>query len=172
MTEVLVTLAIMAVLGAVTVPVLLGTVGRSRIDAGRESLEAVGEAVRLFRDAVGATPASLDQLVTPITGADADICGDSYHGGERNRWAGPYLDRALSPNGVPIAVGTVAPAFGVLNDPTGIDYLRIDLLQVLDEDASALDARIDDGDGSGAGALRWTGSGLITAHYLIPFRDC
>ena len=66
-----------------------------------------------------------------------------------------------------------ADAFTVLPDPSGIDWLRIEIQEVLPEDAAALDRRIDDGDGAVDGALRWTAAGdYVTARYLIPFPDC
>lgn len=172
--EILVALAIMAILGAVIVPTIFSAVDRARVDGAVESLDAIGEAIALFVDQVNGHPASLTQLVVPITGADADICGAGYNGGEQNRWAGPYLERAVAAGGVPLGVGTAANAFSVQADPSGIDYLRVDILEVAQEDAAALDRRLDEGDGPASGALRWTGpvGGLVTAHYLVPFPDC
>ncbi len=171
--EVLVALAIMVVLGALIVPTIIATVDRSRVEGAEDSLEAIGDAIDLFSDQVNEYPASLSQLVIPITGTDTDICGDTYNGGEQNRWSGPYLDRALSGSGVPVGVGTAAITFTVLADPSGIDYLRVEVQDVLLEDAQALDLRIDDSDGQNAGALRWAAAGdYVTAYYLIPFPDC
>lgn len=171
--ELLVALVITAVLGALIVPTIIATVDRSRVDGARESIEAIADAIDLFADQVNEYPATVTQLVVPITGADTDICGAGYTGGEQNRWSGPYLDRALSATGVPIGVGTVADAFTVLPDPSGIDYLEIEVREVLLEDAAGLDRRIDDGDGATAGALRWSPAGdYVTARYLIPFPDC
>ena len=173
-TEILVALAIMAVLGALIVPTIFSSVDRARADGAVESLEAIGDAVALFADRVNEYPATLTQLVEPITAGDTDICGAAYTGGEQNRWDGPYLDRAISATGVPLGVGTAANALGVVSHPSGIDYLAVQVDPVLEEDAEALDHRIDDGDGATAGALRWTApaSGFVTASYLIPFPDC
>lgn len=172
--EMLVALSIMIVLGALVVPSIIATVDRSRAEAAEESLEAIADAVELFADRVDEYPATLDQLVIPVTGADSPICGGSYTGGEQNRWAGPYLDRALTATGVPIGVGTVQNAFTVLADPSGIDYLRVGVRDVLVEDARALDQRIDAADGASGGALRWSPATdpYVIAYYLIPFPDC
>ena len=171
--EILVAMAILVVLGALIVPAIITTVDRSRVEAAEDSLGAIGEAITLFADRVNEYPAALTQLVVPITGADTDICGATYNGGEQNRWAGPYLDRALPAGGVPVGVGTADNAFGVLANPSGIDYLQVVVREVLPEDAAALDQRIDGGDGLADGALRWTaGADFVTAYYLIPFPDC
>lgn len=171
--EVLVALAVIVVLGALIVPSIIATVDRSRVDGAEDSLEAIADAIDLFADQVDEYPASLTQLVVPITGSDTDICGAAYNAGEQNRWSGPYLDRALSAVGVPVGVGTVDNAFGVLTDPSGIDYLQVVIQNVLPDDATALDRRIDDSDGQSAGAFRWADAGeYVTAYYLIPFPDC
>ena len=171
--EILVAMAILVILGALLVPAIIGTVDRARVEGAEDSLDAIADGITLFADQVNEYPASLTQLVVPITGADTDICGATYTGGEQNRWAGPYLDRALPATGVPVGVGTADNAFGVLADPSRIDYLQVVIREVLPEDASALDQRIDGGDGASAGALRWTaGADLVTAYYLIPFPDC
>ena len=171
--EILVAMAILVVLGALLVPAIVGTVDRSRVESAEDSLEAIAEAILLFADRVNEYPASLTQLVVPISGADTDICGATYTGGERNRWAGPYLDRALPDTGVPVGVGTADNALGVRADPSRIDYLQVVIREVVPEDARALDERIDGGDGPDAGALRWAaGADLVTAYYLIPFPDC
>lgn len=167
-------LAIMFVLGALVVPSIIATVDRGRVEGAEDSLAAIREAITLFSDQVAEHPASLTQLVVPITGTDVDICGEAYTAGEQNRWAGPYLDRALAASGVPVGVGTAANAFSVLPDASGIDYLQIVVQDVLVEDAEALDFRIDAGDGADSGALRWAAASpdFVTAHYLIPFPDC
>lgn len=171
--EVLVALAILVVLGALIVPSIIATVDRSRIDGAEESLEAIADAIDLFADQVDEYPASLSQLVVPITGGDTDVCGATYNAGEQNRWSGPYLDRALAGSGVPVGVGTAADAFSVLTDASGIDYLQVVVQDVLPEDAEALDRRIDDSDGQSVGAFRWAAAGdYVTAYYLIPFPDC
>lgn len=175
------TLAILFVLGALVVPSIVATADRSRVDGAEDSLSAIREAIGLFSEHVGKRPASLRQLVVPITasavampGTDTDICGATYSVGEQARWAGPYLDRALSASGIPLGVGTAENALSVLPDPSGIDYLQIVVQDVLVEDAEALDRRMDGGDGPGSGAFRWDAAapGFVTARSLIPFPDC
>ncbi len=172
--EVLVALAITALLGALVVPAILASVDRARVDAAEESLKAIGEAVDLFADRVQEHPGAMRQLLIPITTADADICGNPYNAGRANQWGGPYLDRAVPTAGVPIGIGTVQNAFTSRADPSGIDYLQPVITGVLLEDAAALDVRMDGGDGAASGAIQWTaaGGGFVIVNYLIPYRDC
>jgi prepilin-type N-terminal cleavage/methylation domain-containing protein len=172
--EVLVALAITALLGALVVPAILASVDRARIDAAEKSLKAIAEGVNLFADRVQVYPSSMTQLLIPITTADADICGTLYSAGRAGQWGGPYLDRAVPAAGVPIGIGTVQNAFTSLPDPSGIDYLQVVVNGVLLEDAAGLDGRMDGGDGAAAGAVRWTvtGGGFVSVRYLIPYRDC
>lgn len=172
--EVLVALAITALLGALVVPAILASVDRARVDAAEESLGAIADAVNLFADRVQEHPRQMTQLVIPITTGMTDICGGAYTNGDVGQWGGPYLDRAIPSAGVPIGIGTVQNTFTSRADPSGIDYLQPVVNGVLVEDAQALDNRVDGGDGINSGAIRWTvtGGGFATVFYLIPYPDC
>lgn len=178
--EILVAIAVIAILASVLVPAVVTAVGRARVRSAQQSLEAISDAIATFEDNVGTGgnrigyPSTLDQLVVPITTASANICGDTYLGGQVNGWDGPYLHRPIPASGLPISVGTVAATFGVLIDASAIDFLTVDVSDVTDEDAAALDRRIDGGDGATAGTLRWTaaGNGLVTLRWLFPYPDC
>jgi prepilin-type N-terminal cleavage/methylation domain-containing protein len=173
--EVMVALAIIALLGALVVPSIIASVDRARVKGAEDSLTALARGVGMFEDRVNAYPSRLTQLVFPIVaGTDTDICGTTYNVGQQNRWGGPYLDRTIPAAGVPIGIGTVVNQFDVLPDPSGIDYLRLVIGNVLLEDAAALDMRVDGGDGAGGGTIRWLApaGGFVTAYYLIPFADC
>lgn len=178
--EILVSVAVIAILTAVLVPAVASNIGRARVHSAQESLEAVTEAILSFREDVGTGggtigyPAGLGQLVAPIANPAANLCGSDYNGGQEGRWDGPYLNRAIPAAGLPIGIGTVATTFGVVAAAGGIDYLTIDVVNVVDEDAIALDGTVDDADGAAAGTVRWTiaGSGLVTVSWLLPFPDC
>lgn len=173
--EVLVALAIMAILGALVVPSIISAVDRARVRAAEDSLKSLARGITLFQDRVDAYPAMLTQLVFPIVaGSDAEICGAFYDVGQQNRWSGPYLDRTVPAAGVPIGIGFVASAFSILPGPGGIDFLQLVIQDVLVEDAAALDHRVDGGDGPADGTLRWSApsGGVVTAYYLIPIPDC
>lgn len=173
--ELVVALAIMALLGALVVPAILASVDRARIDAAEESLHAIADAVNLFADRVQVYPGTMTQLVIPIETTDTHICGGNYDNGDVGQWGGPYLDRALAADGVPIGIGTVQNDFEIRADPSGIDYLQPVVVDVLLEDADGLDTRVDGGDGPSSGAVRWEAApqaGFATLYYLIPFPDC
>lgn len=172
--EMITALAIMIILGALVVPSIIASADRARINGAEDSLGAIAEAIDLFSDRISQYPRTLSQLVIPITTGDLHICGVTYTAAEAGRWAGPYLDRSIPAAGIPIGVGTLASVFSVQADPSGIDYLRPEVVGVLTEDAEALDRAIDGADGQNAGTFRWSApsGGVVTAYYLIPFRDC
>lgn len=172
--EMITALAIMVILGALVVPSIIASADRARVNGAQDSLEAIADAIDLFADRVDRYPRTLSQLVIPITTGDLHICGGTYTAGEAGRWAGPYLDRSIPAAGIPTGVGTLASVFSVQAHPSGIDYLRTELVGVLTEDAQALDRVIDGADGENEGTFRWSApsGGVVTAYYLIPFRDC
>jgi len=172
--EVLVALAVVAVLAAVIAPAIASLVTRARIDGAAETLEGISDAIVTFHDDVGEYPQSMTQLVEPLVNGDQDICGNNYNGGERNRWAGPYWHRGIPAGGLPISIGSVNNNFFVLADPSGIDYMTPVVTNVTDDDATELDLKIDLGDGANAGTIRWqtAGGGLVSLGWIVPFPDC
>lgn len=173
--EILAALAIAVVVAALVAPGIAASLDRARISRGLDSLEAVRDAVLAFEDDVREYPGTVSQLVDALGGGDTDICGNTYTGGERNRWAGPYLDRLLPASGLPVGVGTVADAFVLYVQGGDVDWLAIETDSVEEADALELDDQVDDGDGLAAGTLQWTvpdADGLVTLSFIIPIPAC
>jgi prepilin-type N-terminal cleavage/methylation domain-containing protein len=173
--EILVALAIAIVVAAVVAPGIASSLDRARRDRALDSLESVRDGVLAFNDDVREYPGTLTQLAAPIGGADVDICGNGYNGGEQNRWDGPYLDRVLPAAGLPIAAGTVSTTFVLITQAGDIDWFSIETTGVEQGDALELDDEVDDGDGSAAGAIQWgtpDAEGLVTLSYIFPIATC
>jgi general secretion pathway protein G len=83
LTEMLVVLAIIALIAAVLTPGLIGQLGRARAKTAQMQVDSIAASVEMFRSDVGRYPTSgegLTSLVTQPAGADG--------------WTGPYLKSA------------------------------------------------------------------------------
>lgn len=171
--EALVTVALLVAIATIVVPVVLGDRSRERVDRADDELKALTDALDGFSESVGEWPASLSQLVVPLASGDRDLCGSEYNGGERNRWAGPYLSRPPGAAGLPVGIGRALPALDRTAGP-GIDYLEVTVEDVEADDATALEARIDGDDDPTTGAVRWSpaGSGRVTVRWIVPVPAC
>lgn len=92
--EVLVVVAILALLAAVILPMVV-----SRLQEGdpvrlSSDLTDLRTGMELFRLDVRPTvvPGDLEDLSVPVDSLDADVSGRLYSATEQNRWAGPYID--------------------------------------------------------------------------------
>jgi prepilin-type N-terminal cleavage/methylation domain-containing protein len=156
--EVLVSLAIMVMIAAVVTPSLLGYLDRTRVDQGLSSVEALAAGVVAFRNSVGRYPGFFTQLTTPISKSDRDSCESTFNNAHVNSWAanGPFVNRLLSPGGIPISIGTAQDA--LVRESIGGNQATLSMFVdgVRLEDAREIDRRLD-GDGSSTtGAVRWT----------------
>jgi prepilin-type N-terminal cleavage/methylation domain-containing protein len=172
--EAVVALIIIATLAAVVTPGLVRAIDDARVQRGLESLETITTAILDYEDDINEYPPNLFQLVNELQPGDDDSCGNNLSNGERNRWDGPYLDRIVPTGGVPVGVGTALPA--LIRFPTGGNdaLLLIVVNDVGEEDALALDRRVD-GDGMAAGTVLWTpieADGLVTLGWAIPINGC
>lgn len=92
--EVLVVVAILALLAAAILPIVLNQLQRGdpvRLSTDMTDLQS---AVRLFRLDVRPSriPGDLEDLTQPIDSLDADVTNEPYSRREMDRWDGPYVD--------------------------------------------------------------------------------
>ncbi|GBD31284.1 hypothetical protein HRbin33_00232 [bacterium HR33] len=168
--ELLVVLAVIVILAAVIVPHAVRSADKARIETAATALQNISDAIKAFGDDVRELPGDLRHLVEPLSGGQRDCNGQPYSGGERNRWDGPYLDRLVPATGLPVAIGT---ALLPIVPDTSTNNARIQVANVLEEDAIALNELVDgDGDRS-SGTVRWTlpdARGMVTLYYQTPHR--
>lgn len=171
--EVLVTVALLTVIAVVVVPILTRQGAADRVHRADTELKVITDALDAFAEDVGEWPPSLSQLVTPLVAGDQDICGAAYNGGERDRWAGPYLSRPVASGGLPVGIGTATTNF-TLASGTDIDFLHLTVTGVEEGDAIELNARVDGDADPSAGTVRWAtaGSGQVTVTWRIPIHPC
>ena len=175
--EIVVLLAVASVIATLTAMVLLQANRLERVQETWTKLErtrlaefnaAAGGGTAFFQD-IGRNPQLLSHLVTAIVTGDKDACGNSYTGGQRGSWLGPYGGFTIDPNvGLPTPIGNGNNL--LVRNPTagGVGTLAIVFPNVDVADASLLDQVYDNADGNLAGAVQWTNpvGGLTTMSYL------
>jgi prepilin-type N-terminal cleavage/methylation domain-containing protein len=110
MAEVIVALAIMAVLGGILIPRIAGYLDSQRISSTATIVADLGTSISRFKTAVGYYPGALSQLTTPIlagapgTGDETDCHGSpgskvTYSSTQATNWVnngpGPYYTKAM-----------------------------------------------------------------------------
>jgi general secretion pathway protein G len=175
--EILVAVAIIALLTAVILPTIGGRLRQSQASAIASELTNLTTAINAYRENVLKYPYKLDLLTnTPVAGTSADICGTLMVALNVNKWQGPYLARPIITNtDFPIGDATVndqlvrTPALGA-----GVGTLAIKIDVVDTVAAVALEAQFDGNADFTTGSILWnrTNPGVGTLSYLIPIRGC
>ena len=189
--EVIVALAVILILAAVSLPSLAGYLDQQRVEETANQLAKVRDALynpatttTAFSQALGGTNAGrlseLDSVIisgnaTYATGTD-NSCGGTFTGGERNKWIsnGPFMtynsDRAA---GMMTPIGRAEDSLTRIPNSASPGVLRLNFLNNVNlDDATRLDALVDGGDGYNVGTVQWTPqtgiNGIVTMYYLVP----
>ena len=141
-----------------------------RAQAFLEGLTSPRTGIILFRDDVHQkTPGALSHLSFPITAGDKDVCGRFYTAGDADEWSGRYAPRVYPATGTPIGIGIANDTLEL--EAIGSAHQAIARVEaVSEEEARRLDARVDSGDGSATGTVRWTtvaSDGTVTVRWVI-----
>jgi prepilin-type N-terminal cleavage/methylation domain-containing protein len=189
--EVIVALAVILILAAVSLPSLAGFLDQQRVEDAAAHLAKVRDALynpatttTAFSQALGGANAGrlseLDSVIisgnaTYATGTD-NSCGGTFSGGERNKWVsnGPFMtynsDRAT---GMMTAIGRAEDSLTRIPNSATPGQLRLNFLNNVSlDDATRLDALVDGGDGYNGGTVQWTPqngtNGIVTMYYFVP----
>lgn len=159
--EVLVTLAIVAVIAAVLVPALTSQISKG--DAGRvsEDLKAVQTGILTFSADVRRYPRNLNQLVNVInTNSDTDLVGGtSYTADHVSAWRGPYFVRDVPTDADSLRTGfrgNIRTAF-LLQQLNNVDHVVVHLKGLSASEITSIDRLLDDGVSS-TGLFRTSGT--------------
>lgn len=178
--EVLVTVAIVAVLAAMVVPAVTQQIGKADAPSFKASAGSLRTAITGFVSDIRALPGQVDHLQTNIATTDftlsllgAGVGAPLYTAAQVARWKGPY-DNSASSTGL-IDMGYGWRTTNVLRDTLG--YLVVDLTKSAGADttdANQLEVAIDGGGvGSNAtGMVRYkvgTGAALDPANTIRLF---
>lgn len=185
-TEIVIALAILAVLSAIIVPGLTPRLHSAQGAGLNQELRAVVNGIQAFRENVGRYPASLSSLAKLSSGA-TDICGSVISAADSSKWRGPYISLTPLAGGIPAGDATIA--LGLLREPlsptipTDMDgTLRIRVLQVDKKTYDLVEFSFDGystlASRDQTGAVQWNQSGGTgfgaygTLDFYIPVRGC
>lgn len=160
--EILIALALIAVLAAVLLPTVAGQILKG--DAGRvmQDLEAVRSGADQFLADVHRYPGKYSDLSTLITTAKTDINGNTYSAGLVNKWSGPYVTKDTVSAVVPTGFGgNIQNVFMKVMNTNGINYLTIVVTGIAQPDFERIDLQLDGEVGATKGLLRWNSTGGV-----------
>jgi prepilin-type N-terminal cleavage/methylation domain-containing protein len=187
--EVLVTVAIIAVLAAAVVPTVVNQMSKGEAGAVVSDFNSLSAGITTFVTDVRRYPRTLAQLNTRPTASSAlflDLRGAQYSAAAVNSWKGPYLATTQFPGTTPpdgyVFSGLNIKADTLLDAPAAANGFHITLSLVPASGASfteaeilAIDQIIDAGNGAVAtgacastqpngtsGRLTWTSAGAAT----------
>ncbi|HKJ91543.1 MAG TPA: type II secretion system protein [Longimicrobiales bacterium] len=175
--EMVIALAVIAMLAAIILVQVANQARRGSTAALAQSLSGVSSAVLSFRGDVRHYPATLTELTRPLVLGDVDACGGTLATAVRNRWAGPYLQRAVPATGVPAGDATIlnglvrSPATA---NPGDAGTLYIIAANVDRQTATELEAQFDGNADFTGGSIRWVSGGAAgdTLKYAVPVTGC
>lgn len=161
--EVLVTLAIIAIMAAVLLPALNNQIAKG--DTGRlaSDLTNIQTAMQAFVADVHRYPANVSQLTGAV--GTTDINGANIPAALQAKWRGPYVSKDFIANTG--SGGTINSAFSLIASST-INYLSIDVINITGNDFNNIENLFDEGLASSAssttGSIRLSGTTAI--HFL------
>lgn len=176
--EVLVTVAIVAVLAAMVVPAVTQQIGKADTPTFVGSMGSTRTAITSFISDVKAFPGQVDHLQTPIavtdftlSAAGAGVGAPVYTAAQVSRWKGPY-DNSGNTTGT-IKLGMDWQTTNVLMDSSRYVVVEITKAAGADStDAALLDIAIDGSNSKTTGLIRWTlgaGAALVPANNVRIF---
>lgn len=171
--EVIVAFGLIAVLAAVTVPVIKGRVQDGYEDALIQEMQSVASGVIAYRQDVGYYPPTIAYLESfpPTTGAfpAKNICSQQLAVADSLKWNGPYISRNFPTNA---SSYTVAGRDAVQNTLlVGTGMLQVQIFGVDTTSAHDIDFKIDGAFDNTTGSLRYSISGgSANLQYVIPTR--
>jgi prepilin-type N-terminal cleavage/methylation domain-containing protein len=172
--EVLVSVAILAILAAVVVPAVFGRVTDANNRRKAATLSMLAQAVLTFHDHVGMWPSSLVQLTTAPAPNANNACSLPMAAKDTARWLGPYVALAIPSTGLVIDKDTIRVA--LTRSPAGVataGVLQISMQYPVSDTRNAIQDILDTDTDSTTGAIRWTGTDpLKTLTYSISITGC
>ena len=169
--EVLVSVALLAILASVTYPTIRGRIRDGYTAAIVQEFGDIATAISAYRQNVGKYPPSLDYLVT-LPGTPKDFCAVDLSATAQANWRGPYLNRVISsslPNYWLVGNDdTVQVTLGSTTG-TGVQLIEIFIDGADQATANDVDRAIDGQANPSDGTLQWIVRGNGTRmQYMIP----
>jgi len=170
--EILVALALIALLAAVLLPTVAGQILKG--DAGRvlQDVNAIRSGIEQFLADVHRYPGKYSDLSTLITTSDTDINGNAYTSGLVGKWAGPYVTKTVVPVETGFA-GSIQNVFKKQQNTNLVDYVSVIITGISGPDFDKVDLQMD---GTGTtrttGLFRWVTGGSVdsTKFLAVPIQ--
>ncbi len=144
--EILVAIAIIAVVGAIVIPSIGGQLRSGDESRIQQDLTTLRTGAEQFLADVRRYPNSVGQLVAKPATTESGLVGGVYTSAQVGRWRGPYLNKdsvSAIKTGYDLSVTTT---FGYANFPgTTQKYLTVDIATVDTGYARGVDRKMDDG---------------------------
>jgi prepilin-type N-terminal cleavage/methylation domain-containing protein len=174
--EILVTIAIVAVLAAVVVPTIGKRLSEGESASLASTLASLRDGILEYRADVRRYPTNLRYLSSAPVSA-TDLCAQSVPSSFLASWKGPYVDRAITTSGLKVNDGTVADAIALSPSTftaTTTGELSIEVSEVDSTVARRIERESDVTLDFTAGTIRWThlGNGRGKLSLVIPARGC
>jgi len=160
--EILVALALIALLGAALLPVVAGQILKG--DAGRvtEDLRSVQTGVEQFLADIHRYPGKYSDLSKVITTANTDINAVAYTTGLVAKWAGPYVAKDTVSATITTGYGgLITNTFMKVANTNSINYVTIVITGITGADFDRIDLQYDGVVNRTGGLLRWVSTGGI-----------
>jgi prepilin-type N-terminal cleavage/methylation domain-containing protein len=169
--EILVAIAIIAVVGAIVIPSIGGQLRSGDESRVQQDLTTLRTGAEQFLADVRRYPNSVGQLVVRPATTESGLVGGAYSSAQAGRWRGPYLNKD-SASAVKTGYDlTVTTTFAYANYPSTTQrYLTIDIATVDTGYARGVDRKMDDGVES-TGMIQYTIAASSTTtlrFYALP----
>jgi type II secretory pathway pseudopilin PulG len=176
--EIVVALAVLALLGAVLVSAAMGRVDESRSATVAQTLNTLSDGVLQFRADVRRYPTHLRYLSSAPPTTEKDLCNQTVPASYRSLWKGPYVKSVILSTGIPVEEMTIADSLHM--DPSGTYTVSTNgnlLIVAADVDSTIardLETRFDGTADWTGGTIRFThiAAGKGTLKFAVPVRGC
>ena len=166
--EILIALALIAILAAVLLPTVAGQILKGDAARVMQDLEAVRSGADQFLADVHRYPGRYAHLSNSIVNTETDINGSTYPNGLVSKWSGPYVTRDTTEDGTVLTGfgGEIQNTFTKTLNTNGVNYLTILIVGIAQPDFERIDTQLDGSVGATTGQLRWAAGGGDTVKFL------
>lgn len=167
--EVLVTIAIIAIMAAVLLPALNNQLSKGDTSRIASDLTNLQSGVQAFVSDIRQYPGTTGELVTTLSGTD--INGTTFSASAIAAWKGPYVSRdVLSNTG---GRATIATSF-TKTATSSTNFLTVTLSPITGDQFASLENTLDEGTASStsstAGLVRYNSASSTLSYLLTPIQ--
>jgi prepilin-type N-terminal cleavage/methylation domain len=169
--EVLVTIAIIAIMAAVLLPALNNQLSKGDTSRVASDLTNLQSGVQAFFSDIRQYPSTTDELVTPLNASSTDIHGTSFQPSAIAAWKGPYVSRDVLGNTGGRAAFTNAFS---KTATSSTNFLTVSISPVTIDQFANLEATLDEGNlnatSTTAGSVRYNVASSTLSFLLTPIQ--